>query len=83
MERREQWLPAIVATLALLGYGASANVNVSFVFMNSEGATVDVDTAGAVPAVDMALEIIDNTTDLLPGYSLDYERALNSKVKLL
>lgn len=74
-------LLAILATLAVLRYAAIADVNVSFVFVNSAlgSSGGDLNTAGAAPAVDMALAAINDSPSLLPGYVLDYGEALNSE----
>ena len=38
--------------------------------------------SGAIPVVDMALEQINNRTDILSDYSLSYTTVLDSKVNL-
>ena len=39
-------------------------------------------TAGAIPMVDLALELINNRTDILANYSLTYNNTIgDSKVK--
>ena len=36
--------------------------------------------SGGIPAVDLALEQINNRTDILPNYTLNYTTILDSKV---
>ena len=40
-------------------------------------------SSGAIPAVDLALEQINNRTDILPNYTLSYTTILDSKVPSL
>ena len=42
--------------------------------------TGDLTIAGAIPAVDLALEQINNRTDILPDYTLSYTMIRDSKV---
>ena len=37
-------------------------------------------TAGAIPAVDLALRLINDRTDILPNYTLGYTDILDSEV---
>ena len=37
-------------------------------------------TAGAIPAVDLALRLINDRTDILPNYTLGYTEILDSEV---
>ena len=37
-------------------------------------------SSGAIPVVDLALEQINNRTDILPNYNLSYTNILDSKV---
>ena len=37
-------------------------------------------SSGGIPAVDLALEQINQRTDILPGYSLNYTSVLDSNV---
>ena len=37
--------------------------------------------SGAIPVVDLALEQINNRTDILPNYTLSYTTTLDSQVK--
>ena len=37
-------------------------------------------SSGGIPVVDLALELINNRTDVLPGYNLAYTTVLDSKV---
>ena len=39
-------------------------------------------TAGAIPAVDLALRLINDRTDILPNYTLGYTEILDSRVDL-
>ena len=44
--------------------------------------TGDLTIAGAIPAVDLALEQINNRVDILPNYTLGYTSIRDSKVLL-
>ena len=39
--------------------------------------------SGAIPVVDLALEQINNRTDILPNYTLSYTTVLDSQVQLI
>lgn len=66
----------------------SEDGNITFIFMLSRPSTqreflLEENTAGVQPAVDMALDYINERVDLLSDYSLSYgEAALNSQVRL-
>ena len=40
-------------------------------------------SSGVIPAADIALEDINRTPDLLPGYTLKYDRVRDSEVNAL
>ena len=49
-----------------------------FLYITSDGPSYS--SAGAIPAVDIALEKINGDPTLLPGYTLNYTEPLDSKV---
>ena len=57
---------------------ADAKTNLYFSFITTM--TGDFVASGAIPAVDLALEQINNRTDILPNYTLNYTTILDSKV---
>ena len=61
------------------GRAAAANTTLSFAYITSKTGTFV--TAGAIPAVDLALELINNRTDILLNYTLTYHGTVgNSNV---
>ena len=42
-----------------------------------------LNTSGVVGAVDEALELIENDTTILPGYTLQYSQVLDAQVRLV
>ena len=51
----------------------------NFVFVTSFGKS-GLNTSGVVPAVDMAISDVNSHPDLLPGYTLAYDRVRDSQV---
>ena len=64
----------------LLGDGAAQKTDLYFSFMLSSGSTVEQDTSGVAPAVDIALDAINNDSTVLNDYRLNYSAVLNSEV---
>ena len=54
---------------------------VYFSFIYSGGGAGGFDSSGVIPAVDIALEEIERN-NLLPGYNLTYDQAVDSQVWL-
>ena len=63
------------------GSSLSDERNLTFMLITSFG-QFGHNSSGALPAADMALEHINNNTDILPGYNLMYDEVRDSKVKL-
>ena len=64
------------------GAAAAANTTLSFAYITSKTGTFV--TAGAIPVVDLALELINGRADILSNYSLTYHRTVgNSNVRNL
>ena len=55
--------------------------NLTFMMITSFGQH-GVNSSGAIPAVDMALEDINSDPDILPGYNLMYDEVRDSMVSL-
>ena len=56
-------------------------LNFSYITTISGGVTGFV-SSGSIPVVDLALEQINNRTDILSNYTLNYTAILDSKVSL-
>ena len=60
------------------------NQKISILFSYITTKTGSFVTAGAIPMVDLALELINNRTDILANYSLTYNNTIgDSNVKYL
>ena len=68
------WLCAAETAVATVGE------KISLYFSYITTITGDITIAGAIPVVDLALEQINNRTDILPNYTLNYTTILDSKV---
>ena len=53
--------------------------NLTFLFITSFG-KFGQNISGVVPAANMALEDINSTPDILPGYILNYDKVRDSEV---
>lgn len=56
-----------------------ANRNLTFMFVTSYG-QFGLNSSGVIPAADIALENINNSSDILPGYNLVYDEVRDSQV---
>ena len=61
------------------GNGEKVALNFSYITART-GSYV---TAGTIPVVDLALELINNRSDILPNYTLQYTEILDSQVRVL
>lgn len=67
---------------ALVSVGSSDTTNftnLTFMLIISYGEH-GFNSSGALPAIEMALEDINDNSSVLPGYKLDYDRIRNSQV---
>jgi gamma-aminobutyric acid type B receptor len=69
---------ATVALLCLSSVGSGEKVPLQFSYITTR--TGSFVAEGAIPVVDLALEQINNRSDILPNYTLSYTRILDSKV---
>ena len=72
---------ALVFALLLLGLcagGSEGKIPLHFFYMTTK--TGFFRASGAIPVVDLALEQINNRTDILPNHSLTYTSILDSQV---
>ena len=53
--------------------------NLTFMFITSFG-RFGLNSSGAIPAADIALEAINANPNILPGYNLVYDRVRDSEV---
>ena len=58
---------------------AQSDQNLTFMFITSFG-RFGLNSSGAVPAADIALEAINANPNILPGYNLVYDGVLDSEV---
>ena len=61
--------------------GGRAEHNLTYIFITSFGQN-GFDSSGLIPAADMALEDINNNSQVLPGYNLMYDTLRDSEVSL-
>ncbi len=83
---RHVFLTAVTLFYTLLGAGgvvSAQKTDLYFSFMLSSGSTVEQDTSGVAPAVDIALDAINNDTTVLNDYRLNYSAVLNSEVSTI
>ena len=66
--------------LWLLAAGSGEKTPLHFFYMTSK--TGFFRASGAIPVVDLALEQINNRTDILANYSLTYTTVLDSEVNI-
>ena len=60
---------------------ASPRHNLTFMLITSFG-QFGYNSSGALPGADMALEDINNNSNILPGYTLVYDKVRDSQVSL-
>ena len=70
------WLLVSVPTAIAIESGRKIPLYFSYITTKS-GAFV---AAGVIPVVDLALEQINNRSDILPNYTLNYTTIVDSKV---
>ena len=69
-----------ILMLFIAGHGmVQGNQNLTFMFMTSFG-RFGLNSSGAIPAADIALEAINDDPNILPGYNLVYDRVRDSEV---
>ena len=61
-------------------HGQSNDSRIPLYFSYITTKTGDYVGAGAIPAVDLALEQINNSSSILPNYTLEYTNILDSNV---
>ena len=74
----------VLFCISLTANVVSSQTPLSFSFMLArpvDNGIVEQDTSGVAPAVDLALQTINNDTTVLNGYVLGYEDELNSQVQ--
>ena len=76
--RRSSLYISFLLVLALVCVNAQSNV-LTFALITSFG-QFGMNSSGVVPAIDMALRDINNSSGLLPGYTLAYDRVRDSQV---
>ena len=69
----------LASLLWLLASGFSQRVPIHFSYITTKSGGFI--TSGAIPAVDLALKLINNRTDILTNYNLSYNNIHDSKVR--
>ena len=64
---------------SILGSGASQRSNLTLIMMTSFG-QFGFNSSGLIPAADMALEDINENSQILPGYNLVYNTLRDTQV---
>ena len=72
-------LVAATVLIALDPAALAADRNLTVMFITSFG-QFGFNSSGAVPAADIALEHINRSPDILPGYNLVYDQVRDSQV---
>ena len=70
----------MISLLGLYSCGSGEKIPLHFFYMTTKTGFFRASAAG-IPVVDLALEQINNRTDILPNYSLSYNTILDSKVE--
>ena len=70
----------VVPLLWLCDCGSGEKISLYFSYITTK--TGIFVSSGGIPAVDLALEQINNRTDILPNYTLDYTTILDSQVRI-
>lgn len=69
---------AVLQYLCVCGNGEKISLHFSYITTKT-GSFV---ASGAIPMVDLALEQINNSTSILPNYTLSYTTILDSEVNV-
>lgn len=69
----------LTTLLLCVGEGSSGTVSLPFSLILSFG-RFGFNSSGIIPAIDLALEHIGNSSELLPGYKLQYTKVHDSEV---
>lgn len=73
----------LVVVLPFLGSSDKGAVHDLNIMMIVSFGQFGINSSGAIPAADIALEDINKDSDVLPGYRLKYDRVRDSQVSLL
>ena len=69
----------VVPLLCMCDCGSGEKISLSFSYITTKTGSFVV--SGGIPVVDLALEQINNRTDILPNYTLSYTNILDSEVE--
>ena len=73
--------PQLLTLLIALSLGTSSAADQPGLYFSLiVSSTTTINMSGIVSAVDQALELINNNTTILPGYSLQYTQELDTQV---
>ena len=75
-----EYLFVLVFPLLWLCDSGSGKISLNFSYITTKTGLESFVTSGAIPVVDLALEQINNRTDILPNYTLNYTTILDSEV---
>ena len=70
----------VVPLLWVCDCGSGEKISLNFSYITTK--TGSFVSSGGIPAVDLALEQINNRTDILPNYTLNYTTILDSEVRI-
>ena len=71
-----------LACCTVSAQGEADQREITFMLITSFG-RFGYNSSGTLPAADLALEMINNDTNLLPGYRLVYDTVRDSEVRIL
>ena len=67
-------------SLVAMASGQTQDLNIMLIVSFGQSG---FNSSGVIPAADIALEDINRTPDLLPGYTLKYDKVRDSEVKAI
>ena len=75
-------LAIILLTCCIVTEASTQKHTLTFMFVTSFGQS-GLNSSGVIPAADIALEDINNSENVLPGYNLVYDQVRDSQVSIM